>query len=137
MITILWLIVATLILISEILLGTIYLLAVFLGSLAAALTAFFDVSLTFQCTVFGVITFIGVFIAWSIRNRLKKHCVIENNDLDKGQRITVTEVLEDGSAMVQYRGAPWKAYAKSGRLQPGVWYIEKVSGPSLILIKSL
>lgn len=136
MITFLWLIVATLILISEILLGTIYLLAVFLGSLAATLTAYLSASLTFQCTVFGVITFIGVFIAWNIRNRLKKHCSMDNN-LDKGQRVTVKEILEDGSAIVQYRGAAWKAYAQNGNLQAGVWYIDKVSGPNLILVKSL
>ena len=60
-----------------------------------------------------------------------------DNNLDKGQRVTVKEVSEDGSAIVQYRGASWKAYAQQGDLQAGVWYIDKISGPNLILVKSL
>ena len=134
----LWLSVAILILIGEILLGTIYLLAVFLGALAASLAAFFDLSLTFQCTSFGVITCAGVFFAWKMRNRFKKAAegALSDDDLDKGQRITVSTVASDGSAIVQYRGAPWKAYAKEGQLSPGLWLIAKVDGTQLILVKA-
>ncbi len=132
--TFMWLIVAVIILGCEMLLGTVYLLALSLGAFSACVAAFFSYSLTTQCSCAAIFTCICVYFAWYI-----KHNVIKNNkdtnSLDIGKRVSVLTIDPDGSSLVNYRGAQWKAFAKEGVLTQGSWIIYKVDGTNLILTK--
>ena len=129
-----WLIVALCLLGAEMLLGTIYLLAVFVGALAGAAAAHLGCGLTAQCSCAGVLTVLGVICFWFLKNRSgKSGARRDDDDLDAGQRVEVREVGADGSAVVTYRGARWRAEGAEGPLTAGVRYIERIEGTTLIL----
>ncbi len=131
-----WLIVALVILGSEMMLGTIYLLAFTAGALAACVCALFGLTLTAQFTVAALVIVLGVIIALYFRRNLRKLTPnTQCDNLDKGQIVSVTKVNEDGSAKVNYRGTSWTAYADNGSLECGVYKIERVEGTRLILKK--
>ena len=135
-----WIIVALGVLGAEMLLGTLYLLAVFLGCLAATICAYLDCTFTLQCLAAGLVTALGTIGALLMRRRLRalnRNTDPDSNDLDKGQRIRVEEVTADGLARVSYRGTTWTAEAEQGQLSPGTWVIAKVRGPRLILREKL
>ena len=131
---IIWLIVAFAILGFEMLLGTIYLLAFFVGSLSSALVAFFGAGVTTQAIVCAIVCTIGVVIAHFIKEKQKNKKDPADN-LDEGQLVHVDTVLADGSAKVKYRGALWTAYLPNGDLSEGNYYISKVVGSRLELKK--
>ena len=131
---IIWLIVAFAILGFEMLLGTIYLLAFFVGSLCAALVAFFGAGITTQAIVGAIVCTIGVVIAHFIKEKQKNKQDPADN-LDEGQLVHVDAVLADGSAKVKYRGALWTAYLPNGVLSEGNYHISKVVGSRLELKK--
>ncbi len=130
-----WLILGLLILGAEMLLGTIYLLALFIGALGGVLAALFDFSLTTQCTLSGILTILGVIIAYYSRSHIKKlHGKKSDlNNLDEGQLVCVNKVLENGTAQVSYRGTIWIAYCQNQKLSEGVWFIDRIDGTRLIL----
>ncbi len=130
--TIVWLIVTLIIFGAEMLMGTIFLIALGAGTLAAGLLALFGVSLTAQFTVAGIITIAGAVAAFYIRRRMRR-CGKNLDNLDVGQRVEVREVGQDGCAVVTYRGAKWTAMAENGDLSPGTWEIRRTEGPRLIL----
>lgn len=131
-----WLIVALVILGSEMMLGTIYLLAFSAGALAACVCALFGLTLTAQFTVAALVIVLGVIIALYFRRNIRKLTPnTQCDNLDKGQIVSVTKVNEDGSAKVNYRGTSWTAYADNGSLECGVYKIERVEGTRLILKK--
>lgn len=73
-------------------------------------------------------------IAYHFRKKLKK--LTPNNsadNLDENQVVTVTEVNNDGSAKVTYRGTIWTAFANAGVLNHGTYKIDRVEGTRLIL----
>ena len=79
---------------------------------------------------------VGVIIAYTYRRKIRKLSPnTDCNDLDKGQRVVVEDVLTDGSAKVNYRGALWTAYLNEGNLTKGTYFVEKVEGTRLILTK--
>ena len=130
-----WLILGLLILGAEMLLGTIYLLSLFVGALGGVVTAFFDFSLTAQCSVAAVLTILGVIVAYYFRSHINK--LHDNNtdvnNLDEGQMVCVSKVLDDGTAQVQYRGTTWIAFCNEQKLSEGVWFIKRIDGTRLIL----
>ena len=116
----------------EMMIGSVYLLAVAAAAAAAGAAAWFGLTLSWQLAVCALATLLGAFL---IRTRRRPQ-----NDpadglmaLDEGRRVTVTDVADDGTAVVQYRGAPWTARAETGRLQPGSWRILRVDGTQLVL----
>ncbi|MCR5536321.1 MAG: NfeD family protein [Succinivibrio sp.] len=132
----LWIIAALVVLGAEMLLGTLYLLAIFVGCLAATLCAYLDFSFTTQCLTAGVVTCLGTLAALLFRRRIRRlntNRDPDSNDLDKGQRIRVTEVTPEGLGRVSYRGSQWLAETEQGVLTPGYYQIIKVKGPRLIL----
>lgn len=112
--------------------GSVYLLAVAAAAAFAGLAAKFGLSLSWQLAVCALFTVLGALLV-RMRYRPKADATSKLMTLDAGQRFTVAEVAKDGTAIIQYRGAPWTARAKTGRLQPGIWQIVKVDGNSLIL----
>ena len=119
---IIWLIAALIILGVEMVLGTIYLLAVFLGFIAGGLCALIGMSITSQMVVAGIVTLIGAVCTYVFRKNL-------------GQMINVEHVDANGRSKVKYRGALWDAEAADGKLENGIWYIARRNGNLLILVK--
>ncbi|MCR5084423.1 MAG: NfeD family protein [Succinivibrionaceae bacterium] len=131
--SLLW-VVATLVIIgAEMLLGSIFLLAVGAGTLMGAATAFLGGEASLQVAVAGVVAVIGVLIARRYR-RAHRQDLVGSNDLDAGQSVTVTEVAADGSATVRHRGANWRATLEGGApLTPGSYTIKETRGTMLVL----
>ncbi len=120
----------------EMLLSTIYLLCFALGFAACAACAYFDCSLAVQLSCGGVIIILGSFLAHVFRvRRLKNQDSL--NSLDQGNVVNVQEVLPDGSAKINYRGAVWHARASDLKpLQAGPHVIEKIKG-NVLMIKRI
>jgi membrane protein implicated in regulation of membrane protease activity len=132
-----WLILGLVLLGVEMMIGSIYLLALVAGCAIACIFAFMSTTFTVQCIVAAVVAIAGVIAAFVFRRNIRKK-LTPNQDcdnLDKGQIITVEKIDSDGGATVSYRGAQWKAYAREGTLEAGLYHIEKVDGTRLILIK--
>lgn len=130
-----WLIAATLLGLSELLVGTFYLLLLSLGALCAATASYLGVALEMQCLLFSVVILVGgIALARFHARRKKARAVDPADDLDVGQCVTVKNWKADETAEVSYRGALWQAVAAQGTERiPGVFKIEKVDGPRLVL----
>lgn len=131
--TILWLIGAFAVLGAEMLIGTVYLLALSAALFSAALSGYLDFSLTVQCSVAAIVTCIGSIATYFLRTKRKS--AEEDVRLDEGNKVIVDKINVDGSACVNYRGAKWLARADHGDLQKGVFIIAKVDGNELVLTK--
>ena len=132
-----WLILGLVLLGVEMMIGSIYLLALVAGCAIACIFAFMGTTFTAQCIIAAVVAIAGVIAAFIFRRNIRKK-LTPNQDcdnLDKGQIITVEKIDSDGGATVSYRGSLWKAFAKEGKLEAGIYHIEKVDGTRLILIK--
>ncbi len=115
----------------EMMTGTVFLLAVALGLAAAALAAWVGLSLSLQLSVLAAVVFVGSMLVLLWRRRAQHDA--RATDPDIGRVVEVSEVAADGTATVQYRGAPWKARAVTGALTPGRWRITALDGPALLL----
>lgn len=131
--TVIWFCAALLLLGAEMLLGTLYLLALALGALGAALTSFLGAGLALQCLVAALLTLTGAVLAHVYRSRRgADHLAV--NALDAGHTVTVKTVRDDGTASVSYRGAMWAAKALDGHsLTPGIYTISRIDGSTLLL----
>lgn len=132
-----WCILAFIVLGSEMMLGTLYLLCAAAGCFAGAIMYVLDFDLPLQIFTAALVTFLGSCAMFYIRRRVKHTYREDLNSLDKGRRVQVESVKPDGSAEVSYRGAKWTATAPNEPLTPGVWEILKADGTRLILKKKL
>jgi len=110
----LWAIAALVIASLEILTGTFHLLMLALGAVAGALAAWMGASETTQVVVAAVVGGLAVAI-WhvaSARHRAQRNGSLTSNTdlhLDIGQTVEVPAWKDDGTTLVQYRGAQWAA----------------------------
>lgn len=125
-----WGIVALVLLGLELVTGTFYLLVVALGAVAGGVVAVFTPDPRWAIAACAVVTIVGAMVVARRRRESAKTTM----DFDQGERVTVVDVTEKGEATVQYRGAPWRARAKTGALVPGTYAIDKVDGARLILV---
>lgn len=132
----LWWIVAGVLVGAELLTGTVYLLLLSIGMAAAGLAAWLGVALAGQMLVCALVGG-GAMLLW--RWKLRKSGPPRADaalDLDIGQRVHVRHWAADGQASVHYRGAPWQArwvdptQAPPG---PGDYAIVAVDGSRLVL----
>ena len=121
--TVLWFILALIVAAVEMVTGTVYLLAVTLACAAAGAASWLGLSASWQFAVCALVTVIGCALAHLLRRRKNP----------QGERIRVESVGTGGTAVVQYRGAPWIACAEEGDLTPGTWIIARVDGTRLVL----
>lgn len=129
--TILWLIGAFAVLGAEMLIGTVYLIAVSAALFCAALCGYLDFSLTVQCSVAAIVTCLGAMGTYFLRTKRKS--AAEDVRLDEGNNVIVEKINKDGSAYVNYRGAKWLARAEKGELKCGFYIIAKIDGNTLVL----
>ena len=126
--TSLWFIAALVVLGAELMLGTVYLLAAALGLAAGGLASWAGLDFTVQCLAVGLVTIAGCLVARTMRKKNAKGEAEALQSIDEGREVDVGEVAADGSAQVLYRGARWRARAKTGELTVGRWRIERVDG---------
>lgn len=130
--TVLWFILALIVAAVEMVTGTVYLLAVMLACAAAGAAGWLGLDASWQFAVCAFVTVAGCALAHLLRRR--RHPEADKlMHLDEGERIRVEAVGTGGTAVVQYRGAPWIACAEEGELSPGLWIIARVDGTRLIL----
>lgn len=136
--TTLWLILAALLGIIELIATTFYLLVLAVAALVAAAAAWFDLALEWQIALFAVIAIIGSVWVRRIRSIPTKSDAQAHalQNLDQGQIVNVTAWDENGAATVQYRGADWQARAEEGEARiAGPYVITRVEGSVLYLKK--
>ncbi len=130
--TTIWLILAALMIACEIFTTTFYLLAIAIGFLAAAIAAYFNLSLEIQFGLSGFFTLIGVLGVrhWKIKNSPP---VIRVDIDDIGQRVTIENWIDGQHARVKYRGSYWDAIV-AANVEPNnneYWYIKARRGAIL------
>lgn len=105
MAAIIWFALTGLLVIAELLLGSLYLLALGLGALAAGLVAYWEYGLSWQLlTAFGLSS-LAAWIVWL--NRRSNQAMPEAmDDPDIGQSVVLVSL---NPLLVHYRGADWQA----------------------------
>ena len=130
-----WWIAAGVLVAAELTTGTFYLLMLALGCVAGAGAAYVGLGGSLQLVAAALLGG-GATFAWHLkRQRQPPAAPAESNhdvNLDIGQTVHVPAWNADGSARVQYRGAPWSArLAQAGVAAPGPHIIIAVRGSEL------
>lgn len=133
-----WIIAAVILGLSELLVGTFYLLLLAVGAICGALVSLAGFSLDLQCFVAAVVILLGgIALARYHAKAKKKLQNREADNLDIGQTVIVKKWNEDKTASVSYRGAIWQVLAQEGtKLEPGVFVIVHVRGSKLVVAQS-
>lgn len=132
-----WLICAAIALLTELIFGMYYLLAVTAGLVVAAIAAVYTPNPTIQIMAGGFVMAIGVSICYAVRrSRARAELpATANPDVnpDIGQSVAV-EWSSTGPTRVSYRGASWAVEAKVPEMQiSGLCRIVEVHGSTLIV----
>ena len=98
---IVWFLLALAALGVEMMIGSVYLLAVAAAAAFAGIAAKFGLSLSLQLAVCALFTVLGALLV-RMRSCPKADASSKLMTLDAGQKVTVTAVAEDGTAVVQY-----------------------------------
>jgi membrane protein implicated in regulation of membrane protease activity len=131
----LWLIVAGVLVMAELLTGTFYLLMLSLGATAAALTAYADGTLTWQI-VSAAIVGGGAAVLWHLKKPLSNDAQDSNVHLDIGETVSVETWDAQGHTQVKHRGAQWAAICTPNITpEPGLHRIVEMQGNRLVLEK--
>jgi membrane protein implicated in regulation of membrane protease activity len=117
--------------------GTFYLLMIALGLAGGAVAAHLGLGVPAQLVLAALVGG-GAVALWHVRRARQPlgPPASSNPDvnLDIGQRVHVTLWEPDGTARIQYRGAPWHArYGGSDAPAPGEHFIRAIDGSELIL----
>jgi membrane protein implicated in regulation of membrane protease activity len=132
-----WWVVCGLLVAAELATGTFYLLMLALGAAAAALAAMLGFDATVQLLV-GAVVGGGAVALWHAK-RVKADTRAPANanpdvNIDIGQQVQVDQWQDDGSAIVRYRGAEWRArFAGQGQPVAGKFTIRAIEGSCLQL----
>ena len=131
----LWLIVAGVLVMAELLTGTFYLLMLSLGATAAALTAYADGTLTWQIVTAAIVGG-GAAVLWHLKKPLSNDAQDSNVHLDIGETVTVDAWDAQGHTQVKHRGAQWTAVcAANATPELGLHRIREMQGNRLVLEK--
>lgn len=134
-----WLVLAGVLIGSEMLTGTFYLLMLGVGALAGAAAQQMGASVTAQAGIASLVGLSACLAIWQFRAKQTERDAQNPgpniNQLDVGERVTVTEWLPDATCEVRHRGVKWVAVAAnpSGPLQTGPHRIVAVNGLNLVI----
>ena len=135
----LWFALAGVLLASEMLTGTFYLLMLGAGALAGALCARLGAPVSLQIVIASLIGLSACFAVWQLRGRRQTHASQDNSNplgqLDVGETVMVTQWNDDGACEVKHRGAMWAAVLSRADAprQAGPHRIVAVEGVRLVL----
>jgi len=128
-----WVGVAVLSVIAEMMTGTLYLLVVALAALATAAAGYVGIPFLGQLFVCGVLC-LGGFVYLTKKNPLR-HKTVESSE-DIGKMVEIVRLSGPGKARVKYRGAEWDAQVNDS-VNPGDFVkIIKIDGIMLICSKT-
>lgn len=136
----LWWIAAGVVVGAELFTGTVYLLLLAIGMVAAGWVAQLGATPATQMLVCAVVGGLSMALLWRWRKHksggaggMRSRRAL---DLDIGQRVHVDGWSTDGQAAVHYRGAPWQASWSDPAAPPpgsGEYTIVAVDGSRLVL----
>ncbi len=133
--TVLWYVMALILVGAELLTATFYLLVVALGCVAAGTTSYFGLALGWKLGSCALVIILGSIWVHRLRSKKDSQASERLMALDAGQRVEVSSVGTDGLAVVQYRGSPWVARSDEGELHAGLYTIDRIDGTQLVLKK--
>jgi membrane protein implicated in regulation of membrane protease activity len=133
-----WLILAGIAVLCELMSGTFYLLMIAVGFVIAALAAYIGVSIEWQILVAAIIALIGTLgLRRTSLGRRSSKAISKSKDalLDIGQTVMVSAWEQQGDlfvAQVKYRGAMWRALLLAGNAPSvGLHTIDEIRGSDL------
>lgn len=127
----LWVVIGIVLIIVEMLTGTLYLLVLGGAALAAAAAAYLGQSFWVQAVIVAAVAVVGVILLKRFRSVAQP---ASGQGLDIGQTVVLDAWISeaDGLARVQYRNAQWEAQVTGERVPGGkVFYIHAVDGNTL------
>jgi membrane protein implicated in regulation of membrane protease activity len=134
-----WWIAAAILVMAELLTGTIYLLAVAVGAVAGALAAHAGAGLTMQIVVAAAVG-TATTLLWhfsKMRQRRAEVAPVQANtdvNQDIGAQVQVDAWNTDGTAQISYRGAQWTVLAIQGAERAsGLHRVKEVVGNRLVV----
>lgn len=129
----LWVVIGIVLIIVEMLTGTLYLLVLGVAALAAAAAAYLGHSFWVQAVIVAAVAVVGVILLKRFRGAAQP---ASSQGLDIGQTVILDAWISeaDGLARVQYRNAQWEAQVTGERVPDGkVFYIHAVDGNTLLV----
>ena len=127
-----WAMVGLVLVITELLTGTFYLLMLGIAGFGAALAAWLGLGFGMQAIVFVVVSGVGCYAAYAYRARNRAQ---QMAPIDAGQPANFESWVDQagGLARVRYRGASWDARVDGeAALQPGALvYVLATEGNTL------
>jgi membrane protein implicated in regulation of membrane protease activity len=132
-----WWVLAGLVIITELMTGTFYLLMISTGLVAGALAAHMGMGMNTQIIVAAAIGS-GATLAWHLyKTKQPRTLRAEANrdvNLDIGETVHIDTWNTDGTAAVKYRGAQWTVLAAPGTAQAaGSYRVKEVNGNRLVV----
>jgi len=109
-----WFIAAFLLVVAELMSGTLYLLVIGLGAAAAGALALAGAGFAAQLACAAVVSVVGSFALQRLKGGAKGEAGGAGVSLDAGQSVEVVEVLPGGALRVSYRGTQWDAEIEGG-----------------------
>lgn len=135
-----WWLAAGLLVITELLTGTFYLLMLALGAVVGALAAHLGLGTVSQIIAAAVLGSGAVLASYLVRKRSPRRQPASSNrdvNMDIGETVMVDQWGSDGTAQVRYRGATWTVVSRAGALPiPGAHRVSEVIGNRLLVDKA-
>lgn len=133
-----WLIIAVLFILGELLTGTLFLLAVGIGSAFAGLANYLNLDPITQLIVFAIVTILMVILSKPIASKLTKNSPAKKANADRliGEKVKVIEeIKKDEMGLVNYLGDNWKATSKDNIPANERAIVESINGVTLTVKK--
>ena len=133
----LWWIATGLVIVTELLSGTLYLLMLAVGLAAGALAAHAGLGVTGQIVIAAAVGAAAVLAAYFVKRQRPgdpSPRADRSVNLDVGETIQIDEWQGDGTAQVRYRGAGWTAMLRPGVAPvPGAYRVAELVGSRLLV----
>ena len=112
-----WLIAGFVLVITELVTGTFYLLVIGIAAFVAAVAAYLGAGLWVQAIIASVVSVVGVALVSQRKLGAPDASGVSGGSLDIGQSVTFESWTSeaDGLARVNYRGSTWDAVVTGGR----------------------
>lgn len=128
-----WILLAGLLLVGEMLSGTFYLLVLAVAFCLSALLAWLGGPLALQLIAAAVFSLVGLGWLWQKRRSGANQNNAPGNLLDIGQQVSILQWHTPRHARVRHRGADWDAELSSGNTDADAFFIVGIRGSTLLL----
>lgn len=128
-----WILLAGLLLVGEMLSNTFYLLVIAVAFSLTALLAWLGGSMAAQLLLAALLSLGGLAALWRRRKIAQRSHNANDDLLDYGQQVSVVVWHTQQQARVKHRGAEWEAELVSGRNDADAFFIVGIRGATLLL----